>query len=43
LVAGKKRVPKPATGKTALVIFLLINYFLSIQIIKTQDGQKTGL
>jgi hypothetical protein len=26
LVAGKKRVPKPATGKTALVIILLINH-----------------
>jgi len=26
LVAGKNRVPNPATGKTALVIILLINF-----------------
>jgi hypothetical protein len=25
LVAGKKRVPKPATGKTALVTALVLN------------------
>jgi hypothetical protein len=25
LVAGKKRVPKPATGKTALVTTLVVN------------------
>ena len=27
LVAGRKRVPMPPTGKTALLIFFMLNYY----------------
>jgi hypothetical protein len=31
LVAGKNRVPRPATGKTALRIMIALYYFLTLK------------
>ena len=30
LVAGRKRVPRPATGKTALVIFFMVLFLIEL-------------
>jgi hypothetical protein len=36
-VAGRKRVPSPATGKTALNILVLIRFsFLTIAVVQTE-------